>query len=181
MLHLFNAPPWVGEKSELSWANVLVLFDFSPHIKEKAPELNQQSDENPKQNFGGESDQPSKEGSSAEPRAGPSSEAKLGPTAEPSVGNKHLAWARAIRDKVPHAVVIGYAFDGNKYHQWVVKDDGSFTPSPVFTLPRAVDPRQPLEPFNPDEPRAWSRFLTELDSIISSDGVLGKRSKKKDL
>lgn len=157
------------EDSELIWDHILVLFDFSPHVR-GIPS--------------GDSQQPvaTEESMSAVTTVSPTgieSENKVGTHIEEnklsaqrskiaaSVDDKHLAWAKAVREKASRATVIGFAFNGNEYHQWAVKEDGVLIKSPNWSLPGVTG--APLGRNASASAEGLSQFLFALDTLTLSE------------
>lgn len=156
------------EVSELIWDHVLVLFDFSPHVRGMPSGGSQRSvaieESNPEVTEAPvEIESKDKTGTGIEENKLTAQRPKL--TA--SVDDKHLAWAKAVREKASRAIVIGFAFNGNEYHQWAVKEDGVLLKSPNRSLPGVTG--APLVRNASAHAEGLSQFLFALDTLTLSE------------
>jgi hypothetical protein len=95
--------------------------------------------------------------------------------ADSSVEKKHIAWAEAVRAQAPSPrdVVLGVAFDANKFHLWVVKQDGALLASSTVSLPRVPgDSQGPLDPIDLEESEALPHLLRVLSTIALAERFL---------
>lgn len=91
-----------------------------------------------------------------------------------SVEEKRMGWARFIRAEslVPRDVILGIAFDANKFHAWAVVDDGKLLSSPTVNLPRAESSLESEDPASPEDLEAVLQFLDAMCVICLSDVYL---------
>jgi hypothetical protein len=85
-----------------------------------------------------------------------------------SVEKKYTAWAGLVRSRSPRPrdIVLGVAFDANKFRSWVVKPDGTLLASPVVNLPRVLDL------VNVEASEAKLKLLNLLSTIALADCFL---------
>lgn len=92
-----------------------------------------------------------------------------------SVKKKHMAWAQLVRAQArsPRDLVLGVAFDANRFHLWVVKQDGAFISSSTVNLPRVPGRLQgPLGPMDKEESEALLQLLRVLSTIALAERFL---------